>query len=160
MSANILEKAIKFEEEGIEFYSSALGIVRHEICRGIIQTLLDEERKHIRKLNNIYKELSQKGYWPEKETNVAEVESKDIFKKACGTINKTVKPSTDEKEFLDLCMALEIKGRNLYKKLSDEVEDEKEKDFYEILVNEEEKHYQFLEQYYNYYFDSGLRMQE
>jgi rubrerythrin len=44
--------------------------------------------------------------------------------------------------------------------LADEAEDEKEKKFYERLFSEEEKHYEFLEQHYNYYWDSGLKMQE
>lgn len=58
----------------------------------------------------------------------------------------------------DLCMALEIKGKKLYRDLVDEAEDEKE--FYASLSAEEEKHFQYIEQYCNYCRDSGLRMQE
>ncbi len=160
METDILNKAIEFEKEGIEFYSKALKKIEHDLCRGIIRSLLDEEKKHIEELKTIYKELKEKNTWLDKATVLSEDGMKDIFKNAADNIDKTMKPSTDEKEFLDLCMALEIKGKKLYRELADEAEDEKEKKFYAALSAEEEKHFQYLEQYCNYYWDSGLRMQE
>lgn len=160
MGSEILNKAIEFEKEGIEFYSKALKIIKHELCRGVIQSLLDEEKKHIEELRNIYNELKEKGIWPEKETVLTSSKLKNIFESAGNNLSKTIRPSSDEKKFLDLCLDLEIKGKKIYKDLADEAVDAKEKQFYIMLSNEEEKHYQFLEQYYNYYWDSGLRMQE
>ena len=160
MGIKALNKAIEFEKEGIKFYSNALKIIQHDLCRKLIQTLLEEEKKHIDELNKIYNELDKKDAWPEVDTLVVDDQLKNIYKNACFASGKTLKPSSDEREFLDLCMALEIKGQKQYKKLADEAEDEKEKKFYERLFSEEEKHYEFLEQHYNYYWDSGLKMQE
>ena len=160
MGTEILDKAIEFEEKGIELYSKALKIVQHESCRKIIQFLFDQEKKHIEDLKNLYIEIKQKGAWPEKRTLLVEDKLSNIFKTASLNLNKTLKPNTDEKEFLDLCMALEIKGKKQYQILAEEAEDAKEKKFYETLSKEEEKHFELLEQYCNYYWDSGLRMQE
>ncbi len=160
MRAEILDKAIEFEKEGIEFYSKALKRIEHELCRQVIQSLLEDEKKHIEKLKNIYYILKEKGEWPEKETVITKNTLKNIFTNAGNSFKKTIKPSTDEKEFLDLCMALEIKGKKEYKKMAEEAEDVKEKEFYEMLSEEEDKHFQYLEQHCNYYWDSGLKMQE
>jgi rubrerythrin len=160
MGIKALDKAIEFEKEGIKFYSNALKIIQHDLCRKLIQTLLEEEKKHIDELNKIYNELDKNGSWPEVDTVVVDDQLKNIYKNACAASSKTLMPSSDEREFLDLCMALEIKAQKQYKKLADEAEDEKEKKFYERLFSEEEKHYEFLEQHYNYYWDSGLKMQE
>lgn len=160
MGKEILNTAIEFEKEGIKFYSKALGKIKHEFCREIIHSLIEEENRHIVELTKIYEELKNDNSWPESETTIVEDKLKDIFKKAGNSLNKTVKPSTDEKEFLDLCMASEIKGQELYKKLADEAKNDKEKNFYMILAEEERKHFKYLEQFCNYYWDSGLKMQE
>lgn len=160
MGIQILDKAIEFEKEGIEFYSKMLKIVEHEFCNGIIHLLLEEEKKHIEKLKNVYNELKEKDAWPENSSVEVEDKLKNIFKNASASLDKTLKPSTDQKEVLDLSMALELKGKKMYEELAEKTKDKKEKEFYITLSKEEEKHHQYLEQYCNYYWDSGLRMQE
>lgn len=160
MSIGTLEKAIEFEKEGIDFYSKALKVIKHDLCRKILQSLLDEEKKHIEKLKTLHSELKRNGAWPDNETTTVGDRLINIYKNASETLIKTLKPSTNEKEILDLSMALETKGKKQYKQFAEEAEDKKEKEFFEILSREEEKHFEYLEQHFNYYWDSGLKMQE
>lgn len=160
MGIEILDKAIEFEKEGIAFYSKMLKIVEHEFSNRIILLLLEEEKKHIIELKNIYKELKEKGAWPDKKTVPVEDKLKNIFKDATRVLDKTIKPSTDQKEVLDLSIALELKSIKMYQELAEKADDKKEKEFYRKLSREEEKHHQYLEQYSNYYWDTGLKMQE
>ena len=156
----MLEKAIELEREGIEFYSKALTIVQHEQCRGLIQLLLEQEKNHIEEIKKISDELKPKSDWPKKESILPEDDMGNIFADAYENLDKMIKPSTDEREFLELCMAFELKGKEQYDKLADKTEDAREKEFYKKLSKEEEKHHQYLEQYCNYYWDTGMRMQD
>jgi len=74
----------------------------------------------------------------------AEKQWKNIFEQAQGTVDTLVKGSTGDLEAITLGISFEEKGIAYYKKLSDESQNPLEKKFYQILSQEENRHFLIL----------------
>lgn len=59
---NLLE-AMKHEKSGIDLYSRFLAEANDERCREMYRKLLEEERRHIRMVEEEIEEHKKQGYW-------------------------------------------------------------------------------------------------
>lgn len=59
---NLLE-AVKMEQAGIEFYSRFLHEANDERGREMYRKLIEEERRHIRMIEEEIEEHKKQGYW-------------------------------------------------------------------------------------------------
>lgn len=159
-SSKLLSKALKFEQEGKEFYLKARERTRHPAARGIFELLAGEETKHAEFLESLHAALSKQGKWPAELTVDLDRDFKALFAEASAKVDKAVKVSTSEIGALELAMDMEAKGRDMYLDLSRKAKAADEKGLYERFSAWEGEHYDFVEQFYNYFRDSGLVMNE
>ena len=158
---DILNKAIEFEQEGRDYYAQAMGRTSQLQARAMFQTLMEQEDTHIKILQEIHAGLTKAGRWPAKVTlSLQQIDFKRLFTEAKEKMGDTVKIATDELEVLRLAMELEARGKAMYAEAAAQAKDADEKSLYERLAVEEGKHYDFIDEYYNYFADKGLRMGE
>lgn len=158
---NVLTKAIEFEQEGKDYYARAMGKTSQAQARAMFKTLMEQEDNHIRILHEIHAGLSKEGKWPKTVTlSLQQLDFKRIFTEAKKQIDDTVTFASDELEVLKLAMDLEARGKTMYIDAAAQAKDTNEKQLYQRLAVEEGKHYDFIDGYYNYFVDKGLRMNE
>ena len=145
INKEVLSTAIKFEEDGRALYLECIKKTEHPWGKSLFQSLADDELKHIERLKETFETLqvSQK-YTEAPLPLVAEKQWKNIFEKAKGKIGKVVKGSTSDIDALQLGISFEEKGMNYYQKLSEESKSPLEKKFYQILAQEEHRHFLIL----------------
>ncbi len=158
---DVLAKAIEFEQEGKDYYAQAMGKTSHAQARAMFLTLMEQEDNHIQILREIHSKLSKQDRWPDKVTlSLQQLDFKRLFTEAKEKMGNTVTIATDELEVLKLAMELEARGKAMYAEAAAQAEDANEKQLYQRLAVEEGKHYDFIDGYYNYFADKGLRMDE
>ncbi|MEW6202124.1 MAG: ferritin family protein [bacterium] len=155
-----LEKALDFEREGIEYFTSAINRTSHPVAKAMFELLIDQEKKHIDYLSLMYDRLKAEDRWPRDITIDLDMDFKHIFREAIKNIDETVKVYTDEIEAVSYAVDLENRGRKMYRELSEKATDALEKEFYARLSEWERGHAEYLEDFYNYFQDKGLFTRE
>ncbi len=137
-----IEVAITNEAREQEFYLTNARRTKHPLGRSTFKTLADEELEHLERLRELYHTLSEEGRWPETvpltvgRTNIQEVLD------AAGA-GKGETPASDDDDLAAIRKATEFEaqGAQFYLELRDQVEDPKEKAFFELLARIEREHY-------------------
>jgi rubrerythrin len=155
-----LEEALKFEEEGRTFFTTAAEKSGDPLTKEIYEYLAMMELKHMEDIKRISAELKEKGKFPEDATLSSTSDKISIFKEALKQVKKEKELAQEEVTALRNALALEFKGREMYEKFSHEAKDNNEKQFYELLADEEQKHFDIIYEYLEFFEDKGLRMQE
>ena len=155
-----LEEALKFEEEGRDFFTTAAEKSGDPLTKEIYEYLAMMEIKHMEDIKRISAEHKEKGQFPEKATLSSTSDKAKIFKDALKQLKKETLLAQDEVTALRNALALEFKGREMYEKFSHEAKDQNEKHFYELLAAEEQIHFDIIYEYLEFFEDKGLRMQE
>lgn len=155
-----LEEALKFEEEGRSFFTTAAEKSGDPLTKEVYEYLASMELKHMEDIKRISAELREKGKFPEKATLTSTSDRAEIFKEALKKVKREKVLAQEEVTALRDALALEFKGREMYEKLSHEAKDNNEKHFYDLLAEEEQKHFDIIYQYLEFFEDKGLRMQE
>ena len=155
-----LAMAVAFERDGHEFYRKARDIATNPMARSFYELLMDEENRHSIYLTELHGSMSAGGDWPEKITISMDNDFKMIFKEATGNIGSRLSLSTTEIDTLRFAIEMEYKGRDMYKELKEKASDQKEAALYGRLSDWELAHALFLEDYYGYFEDEGLFMNE
>ena len=145
INKNVLATAIKFEEDGRKLFLECVNKTEHHWGKSLFQSLADDELMHIERLKEVFDKLtiseqSTEGPLP----LAAEKQWKNIFEQAQGTVDTMVKGSTGDLDAITLAINFEEKGMTYYKKLSEESQNPLEKKFYQILSQEENRHFLIL----------------
>ena len=142
---NVLATAIKFEEDGRKLFLECMNKTEHHWGKGLFQSLADDELMHIERLKETFEKLTISEQFAEGPLPLAaEKQWKNIFEDAQGKVDTMVKGSTGDIEALTLAINFEEKGMAYYKKLSEESPNPLEKKFYQILSEEENRHFLIL----------------
>ena len=145
VSKDVLSSAIKFEEDGRNLYLECVKKTEHPWGKSLFQSLADDELMHIERLKETFETLQVSQKCTEgPQPLVAEKQWKNIFEKAKGKIDTVVKASTADIEALNLGIDFEEKGMKYYQRLSEESQNPLEKRFYQILAQEENRHFLIL----------------
>jgi len=145
VNKDVLSAAIKFEEDGRALYLECIKKTKHPWGKSLFQSLADDELKHIERLKETFEVLTvSQEYTKDFLPLAAEKQWKNIFEKAKGKIDAVVKATTTDIEALELGIDFEKKGMKYYRKLSEESNNPLEKRFYQILAQEENRHFLIL----------------
>lgn len=155
-----LAMALKFEQEGRDFFTAAAEKSGDPLTREIYEYLAMMELKHMEDIKRIAAQLKEKGSFPEKITLSATSDKTGIFKEALKKVKREKVLAQEEVVALRDALALEFKGREMYEKLSHEAKDHNEKHFFDLLADEEQKHFDIIYEYLEFFEQKGLRMQE
>lgn len=161
LSKDVIEKGIEMELEGKKFYTDAAEKTSKEFEQNMFAFLARQENIHVLILKRIEDELDRSQQWPEMSAlDWAKVDSENFFEEERPLLERITDITGDEVELLKFAMDIEEKNRQFYLELSDRTTDVKEKNILNRLAAEESKHYNYVESYYRYFEDKGLRMNE
>jgi len=153
-----LKKGMQTELRGMRFYTQAAEHVQDETGKRVLQTLAEEEKKHLEVLRGQYAALTGGQGWlslAEAREMAASVEDVGIFPEAEEAGELIPADATDEKTLV-LAMDFEWSGYELYKKAAEEAETPQEKAIWEFLAKAENDHFSFIQDTYEYLTTDGV----
>jgi rubrerythrin len=149
-----LQIAIQMEIDGKEHYLKASQASTDELGKKLLQTLAEEEDYHKRKFEQIYDAMRKKKSWPAVDFQPDSGQKlRTIFARAIEQMDFRAKPLDTELDAVQLAMDMENKSLDFYKSQSENATGGDEKEFYEMLANEEREHHLILLDYYDYLKD-------
>lgn len=144
-----VERAMKMETDAMKFYKEASQKTSHPMGRKIFESLIRDEARHLRLLEEILKGLDIDPH----VQCIGDVRT--VFSDLKEQMMERISATTDEKEALKIALHMETEGFKYYKEVAERAEDPKEKKLFEVLSKEEERHYQILNNTYSFLEDTG-----
>ncbi len=138
----ILEIAMKIEENGVSFYNTLAEKTKDKTAKELFRFLEGEEKEHIAVFRSLYKDLTGKTFeraFSEEEANLylhSLIENR-IFKSPEEIIN-TIREK-DELSVIDLAIQIEKDTILYYYEILENLE-EKERELVRKLINQEKTH--------------------
>ena len=145
-----IEIAIKMEKDAIDFYSKAAEKTSHPAGKKMFQSITEDEKRHLKMLSQIFKELDIKMDDVSPMRNM-----QTIFESMKNSMMERVMATQDELEAFKIAMQMEQEGVAFYKRVETETRKEKEKALFERLIKEEQQHYDIFANTYNFMNDTG-----
>lgn len=135
----IIDFAIKREQEAVEFYQELQNLVSFESRKELMHELELMEKGHIKILENISKNIKT-------ETSIPKVDDLKI-----ADYMVEVKPTAEMsyQDILIIAMKKEEMAQKLYKKLADQSDNDEIKNLFLRLASEEAKHKLRFEKIYD-----------
>jgi Fur family ferric uptake transcriptional regulator len=137
-----LRIAIATERSGLEFYSRAAGITRDPRGRRVFEKLAEEEREHLSRLEERYRELLQQD---------PQLESRPTFLFFKGAANglfsagaERLANGVDARQALMLGIRCERGSHRFFKRYGDKFEDSEGKKIFLEFADEERSHLELL----------------
>lgn len=147
---NAIEIAIKMEKDAIDFYTKAAEKASHPAGKKMFQSVTEDERRHLRLLSEIFREIDIRMDDVSPMRNI-----QTVFASMKDMMMKRVIATEDELEAFKIAMQMEQEGIAFYKKIEMETENVKEKALFERLVKEEQQHFDIFANTYNFMKDTG-----
>ena len=149
-----LEKALRMEIEGMEFYGKSAEKSSNPLSKSLFKHLVEQETVHMKTIKEIHQKISSKAEWPQSETTFKHEKSlRSVFKEAIENMNKDFKASSEEIEALQTAMNMEDESYSYYNSRAEEAVSTTEKSFYLALKAEERGHHLALLNSYEYLTD-------
>ncbi len=156
VSEDSLEFAINLEQEGHDYYVDNAKETDNPFVESVLEKLAERELEHIQAINNI---AEGKSVDDVSFINLdIEEETKEIFDEFSESEKEGWKE--ENANVYDHAIELETKLAKLYKEMAEETEDEEEKEFFQALTKEEDKHYETLSNVFYYLTDHERWMAE
>ena len=149
-----LAKSYDLERRGLDFYISSAVKCGNPLAKRTFFSLAQEEIQHMMKIDEISSAIDKGGGWPDTGFKASDIEIsiKDFFEKAKPASSAADK---DSAAVVKEAMEFERKSYELYSDLEKKGSSENEKRFYEQLKQQENKHYEALENVYYYLSKTG-----
>lgn len=145
---NLIELAIQMEKDGINFYEGLSEKVPYESAKKMILSFADDERRHLKILNEIFSSMTSVDIERYLVENPPKEKIKTIFDEVQGNID--VVTLHDELSSLKIALDMEEKSYKLYDEAFSIEEDENLKKLWKRLADEERKHYDIFWNTYDF----------
>jgi rubrerythrin len=148
----ILEAAIKMEEDGRNFYLKSSRTCKNAVAKRLLASLADEELKHIDRIKEIHEGLKEDKDWADFSgaiSKTAKAKLTLVFKPLSSAGKKRLKADPSSIEALKISMEKERDSYVYYDRQSKDTSVRLAKVFYDRLKEEEERHYELLEEAYS-----------
>ncbi|MBM7623623.1 ferritin-like domain-containing protein [Sporohalobacter salinus] len=145
-----LELAISLEEKGHAYYEKHAENAVNPLVKKVLKSLGAQELDHVEKIKQIAegKEIEE-----DYEPSDIESEVKEVFEEFSDKEREGWKE--ENVDVYEHAMELEKDIYQVYERLAEETDDPKEKEFFEALMEEEDKHYESLQNVYYYFTRPG-----
>ena len=137
---NILEFAINMELEGEKYYKEQAEKNNDNSLKNIFLILAKDENNHAEILQNKSNNLPY-----ELNNNETLSEAKNLFK-GIKDFKNEIKQTPDQLDLYRAALEKEKESIQLYEKLLSEANDDKSKDLFKFLINQEKDHYTTLDE--------------
>ena len=149
-----LQKAIKMEIDGKEFYLKASRESSNELGKKLLESLAAEEDVHRQNFEKIYNSIRIKQGWPGTDFQPdGGKRLRTIFAEAVEEAGAGINVSATELDAVKTAMEMENKTYDYYKAQGQAATYGTERDFYQALAAEEREHHLVLLDYYEYLSD-------
>ncbi len=138
---NLLEYAIKMEQDGEEYYAKQAEINSGNSLHTVCILLSNEEKRHKEILEN---ESANLPYTMD-ESNIGE-EVKSLFE-GMEDFQSEIKKIPTQLDFYRFALDNEQKSIDLYKEFASNSESEEEKKLFEYLIEQEKEHFRIVDQF-------------
>ncbi|MBS3787276.1 ferritin family protein [Candidatus Bipolaricaulota bacterium] len=156
ISSNSFDMAVKFEQEGYDYYKKHAGSTENPFVVSVLEKLAEREEDHIR----VIKELAEGKKIEEVDLEKVDLEkaTREVFEEFSESEREGWKE--EKASVYDHALELETKLAELYKEMAKETDDEDEEEFFKALMKEEDKHYETLQNVFYYLTDHDRWMAE
>jgi len=144
----LIEQAIQMEKDGITFYEDLSAKVTYESAEKMVLSFADDERRHLRILNDIFSNILSMDIEKYIAENLPGEKVKTIFDGVKGKVD--VKDVSDELSALKLAMDMEERSYKLYDEALSLETDESLKKLWKRLADEERRHYDIFWNTYDF----------
>lgn len=145
---SLIELAIQMEKDGINFYEGLSEKVPYESAKKMILSFADDERRHLKILNEIFSSMTSVDIERYLAENPPKEKIKTVFDEVQGNID--VVTLQDELSSLKIALDMEEKSYKLYDEALSIEEDEDLKKLWKRLADEERKHYDIFWNTYDF----------
>jgi rubrerythrin len=146
-----LRTAIQMEIDGKEFYLKASSQSKNEMGKKLLENLSAEEDYHMRKFQEIYGLIEQKMGWPKADFQPdGGKKLRTIFSESIAQMSMKKEALPDEIDTVQKAMDMESATREFYVRQRENSVHLAEKQFYEMVANEEREHFLILLDYFEY----------
>ncbi|UCG77466.1 MAG: ferritin family protein [Nitrospirota bacterium] len=145
-----VETAIRMETDAIKFYREASDKCSHPLGKKMFLSFVEDEKRHLDMLNEIFKTSDVKI-----RTAEPMKEFKTIFQELKDEMMQRIEATTDEKDAIGIAMNMEKEGHAYYIKAAGDANSNIEKELFERLAYEEDKHFKILENTSSFLNDTG-----
>lgn len=154
---SILEKAIKIEQEGYNFFMETSKKIKHSLGRKMLENLGKDELMHIDRIKEIYAEIVE----DKEPANISEVgDTRQFFVRMQESIEGSIQDlgemNVDDQEIIDAAINLESKTMFFYDEIAKSTDNPKLKEFCERLAKEEHMHFEILQKIPDFAQDPSL----
>lgn len=131
-SKDVLNQAIKLEEDGVAFYKDLYEMCSDDYRKQIIISLIEEEREHTK----IFKEIASKiNYIAKLDLNVKSISEFILPDTKDFNVNKS-----SFREIIKFALSQEYRSIEYYLKMLQDIVDEDDNKLVDNIIKEEEKH--------------------
>lgn len=149
-----LQVALTNEMREREFYLKHAQRTKNPVGKSMFQQIGDEELEHYERLKQLHAEWTKTGNWPESlPLVVSNTVIKDVLLGVLKSVDTDAEKDADDLEAVKTAIDFEEKGTKYYADLRDQVTDQKEKAFFDLLSKIEREHYLSLKEAEEYLID-------
>jgi rubrerythrin len=149
-----LEIALTNEMKEREFYLKNAQRTKNPVGRAMFQQIGDEELEHYERLKRLHAEWEKSGKWPESlQLAVKDTVIKDVLTGVLSKVDTSAESDANDLEAVRTAIDFEEKGTVFYASLRDQVNDRREKAFFDLLSRIEREHYLSLKEAEEYLVD-------
>jgi rubrerythrin len=151
----VLKAALENEIKGRELYVQYANTVKSVMAKNVFAHLANEELTHIEDIKAFLKSESMGTDIDVEAMTRADAaeEAKTLFGRLVGEMKERVTPSDDDNKARDVAMELERNGYEYYKKGAEATKNPELKKFLEWLVEQEQAHFMFIRNAFEYMND-------
>ncbi len=142
----LVGKALEMEQRGKAFYQDALEKCSNPLGRDIFKKLKADEDVHVERIKAIHESLSGGKGWSDawKKVELEGGDVKQVFRDLAAKYKTDIHASTDDIKALEMGMEFEQKAVEFYAAELERATDPLEREFAQIMVEEERSHYSTL----------------
>jgi rubrerythrin len=139
---NVFEHAMKMEEDGRAFYLEHAGKVSEPALKRILQELADDEQKHY----NLFKAMNEQHKAVYGKSDMTEIFStaRNVFEELRDQ-NRDFSFAKDAGKAWVVASDVEKKSEAFYREKAREMKDEKQKQIWNAIADEEHRHWNIIE---------------
>ncbi|MCJ7667525.1 MAG: ferritin family protein [Anaerolineae bacterium] len=156
VALHALEKAIRIEKDGLQFYLQAAERTTDQRGKEIFLSLAHAEEEHLRLVEKQHDSLSKRRGWLAVVEAIGEADwGMPLFPPGREALEKMVRADDSDLDALLLALGFENDSYELYRKGYAETEDPQGKAMYEYLAAMEREHFETLMHNYEHLSRTG-----
>jgi rubrerythrin len=137
-----IELAMKNEKTEMEFYLHEAERSRNPLAKAMFQTLADDEKEHMTRIQGLHGKLVEEGAWPQDvAVQVAGTNIKSVLNNLVGDVSSAAGHDDDDLVALQKAQAFEANGAKFYADLAAVCDHTQEKALFQFLAGIEREHH-------------------